>query len=405
MLSFVQHLINHTKTYESPKSFWLWSAYAAIAGVLRDNVWLAHGDSRLYPNIYVLFLAQSAARKGAPVQLAERLVHDVNTVKIISGRSSIQAILREIAHTETDENGKIKKGGSAIFFAPEFSAGLVQDDQSVQILTDIYDFKITPHVTNLIGAGKVKIDKLVFSLFGASNQELLKDMYTSKAIEGGLLGRTFLIVPDEFRQSNAFPEGDNESYMKLLDKLREIANLEGPVTWSPEAREFYRLWYEGPDGFRNQSKERPDRGGVLGRIPTSAKKLALILAANDLSTEIQLRHVETAVDQCLSLIKNYSVFQISQGKSTIAGTGSIILESLYRANGYFLSRDEIIRNNWMHFDPELFDKTIAAFESVKIVTAYIDSGKAYYKLGPKGIEIMQGVIPGQDKSLKKGNGQ
>src|SRR5438046_2271113 len=141
MSTFVEDLLVHTQGYESPTSFWRWTAYAAIAAVLRDNVWLKDGDSKLFPNVYILLVAGSAQKKGRPVTTAEHLVSLVGNVKVISGRSSIQAILVEVGQTSTDSTGKLVKGGSAVFFAPELAAGLVQDEQSIQILTDIYDYK------------------------------------------------------------------------------------------------------------------------------------------------------------------------------------------------------------------------------------------------------------------------
>lgn len=381
--SFVQAFMDHTRQYESPGSFWKWAAYSAIAGVLRDNVYLADGDSRLYPNIYVLFLAGSAQRKGRPINTAETLVHAVNNVKIISGRASIQAILVEIGQTETNAKGALKPGGSAIFFAPELSAGIVSDDQSIQILTDIYDYKSTGHTTNLIGRGKSKLDKLIFSMLAASNEELLKELYSIKAIKGGLLGRTFLIKANESRAANAFPTADEKGLIEITSLLREISLLRGIFEFTKESRQLYSAWY---GQFYEQAKKRSDTSGVFGRLHTNVKKLATLLAANELSTVIENRHVEQAIDECLGLLPNYSSFMISSGKSTIADAGAIVLTEL-AAHGY-VSKKQLIREQWMHFDPELLDKTITAFEISGLVTSNLVKSDISYSLTEKGKEIM-----------------
>lgn len=381
--SFVQAFMDHTQQYESPGSFWRWAAYSAIAGVLRDNVYLADGDSRLYPNIYVLFLAGSAQRKGRPINTAETLVHVVNNVKIISGRASIQAILVEIGQTETNTKGVIKPGGSAIFFAPELSAGIVSDDQSIQILTDIYDYKTTGHTTNLIGRGKSKLDKLIFSMLAASNEELLKELYSVKAIKGGLLGRTFLIKANESRPANAFPIADEKGFIELGTILREISLLKGIFDFTKESRKFYTDWYTK---FYEQSKQKSDPSGVFGRLHTNVKKLSVILAANDLSEAIKSQHVEQAIDECLGLLPNYSSFLISSGKSTIADAGAIVLTEL-AARGC-VSKKQLLRDGWMHFDPELLDKTITAFDISGIIKITLVGSDVSYSLTDKGKEIM-----------------
>lgn len=382
-MAFIQSFLEHTKYYESPKSFWFWSAIASIAGVLRDNVWLVDGDSRLYPNIYVLFLAESAQRKGRPVTFSEELVYATNNVKIISGRASIQAILVEIGQTETDSKGVLKRGGSAIFYAPELAAGLVTDDQSIQILTDIYDYKSTGHTTNLIGRGKNKLDKVIFSMLAASNNELLKELYSSKAIHGGLLGRTFLITSDQFRPGNAFPVGNPDGVKELVAQLIEISKISGEIHFEPEAKQFYTDWYMQ---FRDYTRKRDDKSGVFGRIHTNVKKIALIFAANDLCSTVHVRHVEQAIHECLLLIPNYSSFIIATGKSTIAEAGAIILDELSKKGQ--LSRKDLIRDHWMHFDPDILDKTVAAFETAGIIGTTTAGSNIFYVLTAKGKEIM-----------------
>ena len=62
-MPFVEDYVSFFKDYESPTSFWKWSAYAAIAAVLRDSIFLQQGDLVTYPNIFVLLLAQSAGAK------------------------------------------------------------------------------------------------------------------------------------------------------------------------------------------------------------------------------------------------------------------------------------------------------------------------------------------------------
>ena len=202
--NFINAYLKHTEMYESSTAFWRWSAIATIAAVLRDNVYWKIGEDRTYPNIYVLLLAVSGAhRKGKPIRTALGLVEKIGGTKVISGRTSVQAIFEEMMISETDPvTGKMSKGGAATLFAEELAAGIVSDEQGVGILTDIYDYKLNFKV-NLVSRGRRKIESMVFSLLAGSNEDLLKGVYTSTAINGGLLARTFLITPDEFRKSNS----------------------------------------------------------------------------------------------------------------------------------------------------------------------------------------------------------
>lgn len=386
MPDFVSELLEHTKEYESPTSFWKWSAYAAIAGVLRDNIWMADGDSRFYPNLYILFLAGSAQRKGRPITTAEHLVYLVNNVKIISGRASIQAILMELGHAETTEEGKIKKGGAAIFFAPELAAGLVSDDESIQILTDIYDYKITGHTTSLIGRGRSRIDQLVFSFFAASNEELIKELYSNKAIYGGLLGRTFLICPDEFRPSNAFPSSNPEGFKKITERLRSISELKGEISFTREAKESYKEWYEA---FREKSRGKSDRAGVIGRLPSNIKKLAIVIAANHLEIQVNKEYIEQAIEEGVKLLPNYNNLTMTSGKNTTSDAAASLVQTLYSADNHLMSKKALLQKHWMlGIDHELMDKALITLTAAGMTKETVSGNDMAYQLTDKCLEIL-----------------
>ena len=389
--TFVDLLLEHTKLYESSTAFWRWSAFAAIAATLRDNIYWAVGDDRTYPNIYVLLLAISGAhRKGKPIRTALGLVEKIANTKVISGRTSVQAILDEMRINETDSStGKMVKGGSATLFAEELAAGIVSDDQGVGILTDIYDYKANFKI-NLISRGRTKIETMVFSLLAGSNEDLLKGVYTSSAINGGLLARTFLITPDEFRKSNSLRDiGDtSKSYESLLSSLREISQLRGPVEFLKTAWDVYDGWYYP---FRDSQKGRIDRTGVLGRIHTGVVKIAMILAANELTTTITEKHMEDAIDMCIRLLPNYNTFMFSSGKSDIAQAGSLLITDLASAPGYSMSRKEIVRRHWMNFDAEVLDKLVVNLETAGLLVQAMDQSRGVsYVLTQKMMNTLKG---------------
>jgi hypothetical protein len=369
--NFIDAFIKHTSIYESPVSFWKWSAYATVAAILRDNCYLKQGDSFLFPNIYVLFLAESSGhRKGRPVELSETLVNKVNNTKVISGRSSVQAILDELARAETDKKtGKIMKTGSAIFYAPELAAGIVSDPEALKIITDIYDYKANPYKSRLRTGPCFNLERIVFSMLAASNEDMIKDFFNTTAIKGGMLARTFLITPNEFRPSNDLldvdPEERKSSLNCVLELLRKIGDLNGEFLFSSDAKDEYKSWY-GP--FRQSYSAKKESSGVVGRIHTSVIKLAMVLAANELDLSIRRRHVEDSISQCLSLLPNYSLFTMNNGKSEMSQLGGLIITDLAAARNSMLSRKELIRNRWQDgLDADTLDKLMVTLEQAGMI--------------------------------------
>lgn len=362
-MAFIQQYLEHTKEYESPNAFWKFSAYATISAVLRDSCFRRQGDSALFPNLYVLLLAPSGMhRKGRPVELSEQLVNKVKNTKVISGRASIQAILDELAHTETDkQTGAIIKGGAAIFYAPELSAGIVSDPQAVAILTDIYDYKPNAFTSRLRTAGKFRIDKMIFTMFAASNEELLKSVYDISAMRGGLLARTILVCADEFRPANSLLRFKDMSlsFAMLSQELQKIAKLEGEFVFPDETIDEFDSWYHP---FRTEYKTKTDKSGVVGRIHTTIVKLSMILAANDLSLKVCKCHMEEAINECIKVLPNYNTLVMSTGKATTAEAGTIILMHLLESKNYVSSKKEIMRKHWSNIDIAALDEIILKFE-------------------------------------------
>lgn len=388
---FVSLFIKHTKDYESPISFWRWAAYTAIAATVRDNVFRKLGNITLYPNIFTLLLADSAVhRKGEPVRLCTELVSAIKNTKIISGRASIQAILDELGRGETDkQTGKILQGGSALFSAGELSAGIVNDPEAIKILTDIYDFK-SEYTSRLRGSGVFRIKNVCFTMMAASNEALLIDLYDSKATFGGLLGRTFLVKPQEFRPANSlFTLRDGEeSNLKLIELLVTISKIKGEFEVPKVTQDAYDDWYVP---FRSSYEHKPDRSGVIGRIHTGVLKIAMILALNytqDLT--ILPEHVEEAIEVCMSLMPNYNSFVMASGKSTVAEVASALIEDVWKEKGRFISKANFLSRHIHQFDVELVDKCISTLSQAGLLIEGMgEKNSLIYTLTPKCVETFK----------------
>lgn len=392
-MGFISHLIDHTKESESPTSFWKWSAYASISAVLRDNVWKPDMDSRLYANIYTLFLADSGfQRKNRPTVTCEKLVKLVNNTKVITGRNSIQSILDELSRASTDpKTGElIKGGGSALLIAPELASSIVEDNAAVSVLTDIYDYR-DDYTQGLRGRGKWKAEKVVFSWLAASNEQFLKKVFTSDAVYGGLLARTFLVTPDEFRPANSLLDfvDTSESFKKLTSELKQIALLKGAISITADGRKEYESWYKP---FRESYRDKHDKSGIVGRIHTHVLKLAMILAANDLTIELDKCHIEQSISECLELVPNYNIFVMASGKTDISSAGAIILGDMMQDSSFSISRRDILRRYWTHVSKDTLDEFISHFEMAGFITAQNSSNGdgIIYTLTNKCLQMLGG---------------
>jgi hypothetical protein len=328
-------------------------------------------------------LAPSAAdRKGYPIQLCEKLVRSINNTKLIAGRSSIQGILDELALGETDKiTGKLIQGGSAICALQELSAGIINDPEAIKILTDIYDFK--DEYKSILRSGRFQIKNICFSMISASNEELLRDFYTTAAMYGGLLGRTFLIRPNEFRPSNSLFDlrDGSESYFEMVEELRKISNLHGEFSITPEAQEYYTSWYVP---FREESHGQSDKAGILGRLHTGVVKLAMILCVDRTGAlEIQVEHIKDAIKQCMELLPNYQGLILSQGKAMDTEMIAHLIEDIWRNKEKRITKQDFLSKHFHQFDLDTVDKGVMKLKEAGLINESLDGSKIIYTLTPK----------------------
>jgi hypothetical protein len=351
---FIQAFLDYTSAYESPTDFFYWSAVAGLGAVMRDNCYLLLGDSRLYPNVFVLIVAKPAMRKAKPLNTIIELVKSVDNTKIVEGRTSIQAVIQRLGEVERRKDGRSISGASGIVYTEEISAMFTEDDANIPVLTDLYDWK-SSYTSSLVSRGVTRLTNVVVSLLGASNEELLKPVFNNRAIYGGLLSRCLIVYGDRVRHRNSLMWEDPRKYdpTPLKAMLREAASLKGIFRIEEDAKEFYDNWYTTVCPTLEKSAGNT---GAEGRIHTTALKLAMIISVSKGHKLVITQAVlEEAIERCQSLFANYRRLTLGTGKSKEAEPSIILLKLLWDAPGRKLTRREVIYKSWGDMSSETLD--------------------------------------------------
>lgn len=386
---FVSLFIEFHQEYESPTSFWRWASYSLVGSMLRSNVYFQHGNMRIYPNTYIIFLADSAtSRKGEPINVARRLLTLIAHTKVFSGTASIQAVLDMLSvDTANKMTGTPIRGGAALITADELAAFFVADPRLIPLLTDIW----TPrekYEYHLRSTNSIQINDLCPSLLAASNETFLREVYDSRAVYGGLLGRTFMIKPDETRKGNSLMDEDGgRSYDEkpLTNGLLKIRELNGRVRVAKDAIQMYNDWYLD---LYSKYKTHPDKTGVIGRMHTQVIKIATILAASKYTLDITKETLESAIFEVTELKQNYELYVMSSGQSNVAQIGAKFLAMLAERKDRTLTRKEFFLKNWSDVTKEDFDKlvdTLIEGEMIKITAIGMDVA---YQMTQKCIDML-----------------
>lgn len=390
-MNWIDEVLSGTDHVETPKQFVRWSLYSAIAAVTSPNVSLnKQGAYDLYPNIYVMLLAESGVGKGFGVWLAKSMVTAVDTTRVFAGRNSIQKIVTDLSMAITKGKGKeMIKDGRAYLSSGEFVNFLLRDEQAISILTEWYDTHYVKEWANsLKSSGTETLKDINITMLGASTADYLRDAVPIAAIRGGFFGRIMFIYSAEKGKVNALideaKEGEQvapkvKEWSKYLIELSKIeAGSKFVVT--DKAREFYRPWYYS---LQDKIKDRHlvDKTGYIHRLHDHALKIAMILSLSE-SPELTITkpHVEEGIQLAESLLSTIKKTVIGIGLSELAPKNEVFLRALFRANDYCLSRKMMMQNNHNEFDAIEMDRIAMTLEDAGLIKRAGQGSQAEFQL-------------------------
>ncbi len=410
-MTWLDKLLLQHNELESPTNFWLWGGIASISAVLKDNVWIDRQIYNLYPNIYVMFHAESGLKKGPPISMAKQLVRAVGGTKIISGRSSIQGILKELGSGQTLPGGKVVGGGKATAFicSSELTSSIVEDKVATDILTDLYDRQYN------IGAWRSLLKMESFNLkdpticmLTATNDAHSSDFFGKKDIHGGYFARTFVVSESKRNRANSLlvPLTNPPDYAQAAEYLKEIAALKGPfaplasrtitetctiphkeavtgeVNFFSKAGLIYQKWYEDFIDMI-QVQEVKDDTGTLNRFGDSVLKVAMILSlARSPELYIDEDSMLLAISYCEKLVGN--VREMTHGKKGLSESKnfkSIIIAELLNREGNQISRAMLLKKMWAHYkDATEIDDIMASFHQAGMIEVTPMGNQVIYRM-------------------------
>lgn len=364
-MSWIKEVLLQHKEFEAPLPFVYWSALAAISAVVKDNIWLNRWLFNEYPNIYVMLHADSGVKKGPPISMARRLVTlAVGDDDIISGRSSIQGILKRMGSSESVPGGNIKQYKTAFICSSELTSSIVEDKVATTILTDLYDRNYNEDEwKSLLKMENFSISKPTIIMLTGTNQAHAGEFFLGKDVHGGFFARTFIIheKTSEIINSLIRPPEIIPDYPKLAEYLKVLAKLRGPfeLLWDLEGNAFtpvgryYDDWYVS---FKKSIKGQDDPTGTLGRFGESVIKVAMLISlAEKPELKISMTAMEQAIAQCEKLVGNVRRTTLGRGNSFAAERALVIEELALLRDNHKITRTQLIKKYWMRASSKEWD--------------------------------------------------
>jgi len=366
--NWVDSLVLECGHVETPQSWLWWSFLSCISAAAGNNYYLTtlKGDLVYKPNLYIMLLGESGLGKGFPINRAKLLVTKAGVTRVIAGRSSIQAIVQELSRTKTVE-GKAPIGDSRGYIINgELSTAIIQDPDSLTILTDLYDGHYNPEWTNLLkgdGAEKLK-NPYITALFGSSPAHFY-DSIPQANIEGGYIGRNLIIYEEKRSQDVDLLDDDKaavednkfDTYLvpTYVPHLEAIAKKKGQLIPSDDARNLFNTWRK-----KWRASQTYDKTGFLNRVPDHVLKVSmcLSLAEWDFNGSIDEHHIEESITKVTALVYSNKRTTEGRGPDPLAAATKQVLDYLLAADNQELDRKHLLWRGYGVFNSFTLDQII-----------------------------------------------
>lgn len=332
-MSLIDDFMDATSEFESPKNYFYWGFLSAIAGIVNNNVFLDRYAFILRPNLYVLLFGKSGLRKALPVSLATDLVRYCNNTRVLSGRSSIQALVTELSSVYHRDNKPPITDAIAYISAGEFASSLVKDEQALTILTDLYDCrKVWKNILKSTGTETLK--NLNITLLGGINAPHWESIMGKQNIDGGFVGRTFVILEHKRNCINSLVYPTKWTQDKIINhfgsSLVEISNIKGEMQFSENAKKFYHNWYVE---FSKADELDEEKQGLLMRLGEHVLKVGMLIALCHGTMELRTQYIEDAITASQDFSANAKKVTSGEIKpDPLAPVVWKVLEVIYKAD-------------------------------------------------------------------------
>jgi hypothetical protein len=261
-------------------------------------------------------------------------------------------------------NGKnvvIRKDCHCFIFAPELSVFLGNVSYNgglIELLTSLYEGKDKWEYRTKT-SGMAELENVNVNMFGASNPEWL-----AKGLQD--VGKR-IAWPEK-------PVGMEETEMRIVHDLMEIAKVQGEYIITEPAKKHYQEWFDlyNPDFHGRMS-------GYYERKPDHILKLSMILAASQNSVrEIRKHHVISAIkmlDEVEALMPKAFAYI---GATSEARISQHVIELISGSDKHFISYKRLLAGSrHMIRNRREFDDIIDTLETAGAIKMYHTNGGKY----------------------------
>lgn len=323
---FTEFLSATCKT-EAPAVYYRWCLLATIGALVGRNTYLSHLNIKTYPNLYLMLIGTSGARKSTPIKLCKKLLRLSGYETIAADKTSKEKFLVDLAGGGDEAEFRTSpKGKSMDDILDQNLFGEIDDTTNremfimadeandffghgnvefLSLLGNLWDYE--GNFTYRIKTGKsLSIHNPSISILSANTPTNFAMAFPPEMLGQGFFSRLMLIHGEPSGRKIAFRTGFSDELTEhFVTRFQEIrAAASGPIDLSPKAEQLLEKIYEsfnniGDSRFESYSTRRFDQLLKLCIIHCAARCGTSISGEDVIRANTVLSHAERYMPKAL----------------------------------------------------------------------------------------------------------
>jgi hypothetical protein len=358
--------MEYTKESEPKDSYKLWTAISMIAAALRRKCAIDFGGFIVYPNMYIVLVGPSGARKGTAMGPGLTMLRNMGT-RLAAESVTREQLIRSLKNSTDSQvlGDRMVMHASLTIYSPELTVFLGYNNQQLMSdLCDWYDCGPTwKYETKHQGVDD--ISGVWVNLLGATTPSLLQTTLPRDAIGGGLTARMILIFERTKGRTVIWPCFPKDLGDKLQHDLEHIAMMHGDFKVTDKWIEIYSQWRHAQDQHPPDLDNR--FGGYVERRAIHILKLCMIMSAS--------RSQDMNIDE-EDIVRAINLLEDVESRMALAFSGvgrskvSDILTSVWQYIGMYkeVSMSTLMRQFYYDVDKDEMNKILRTLESMNVIS-------------------------------------
>ena len=326
---------------EAPDLFHFWIALTLISATLKRNIWIDRGAYKVFPNQYVILVAESAScRKSVAMELGLDLLLTNKDIRAVHERTTVEGLTDLMNRAAVSPTGKIRPDGSVLLHADELSnmfskASYITD--LVSFLTAAYTAKARLDFLTR-NKGFVQVRNPCPVILAGTTPGQLGEIFPAMALYSGFFGR-ILLVTAKRGHKEAKPNVRKDMAQSLIDDLYDMSLVQGEIKLSTECDNFYTKWY-----MEMKESPTPDLNAFYERKHDHVLKTAMLLSISESNDMVITKtHLLAAIDAIEFLEQGITRTVEFIGATAKSGVGDLIVKIIRKNEPEAMSHSTLMR--------------------------------------------------------------